>query len=1019
MTPPTQPPEAPTDLPPPPPYEPNDPANDEHHNAPPPAFASRNSTLVAPRGPPAPIEFPTADRPDRPAPSNQPVPKTEYGYPDETAILKQRDAEQNAPTGTHYCSTTTRDNAFTNPYASPAPLPGSTSPVKGGPFSPSQLSQIEPQQDIPSSFNRRSFFRSSVGNLRETLSGSRQSRPRAAPAERTASQMEQFARRLEMQNRSGPSAAEAEKRVMQLRSDAAQASFRAGPRVSTGIFKASCSTDLLFLIDATGSMLSYIEAAKTQVRTIVSDINRTFFNEADVRVAVVAYRDHNDRKPLEFLDFTNDVSEVFKFLNSLIATGGDDVAEDVLGGLDQALKASWKHQTRCIMHIADAPAHGNNLHEMGRHSDHYYGVGTEPHGLQYQTVIKEMMNNKINYIFFRVHTNTDKMSYMFMMIYGMHTTACKLHQENKYALTSAQWLKDQTARNRAEMLRASAKEYMEKKMEDEGGLHFEEVQLGISYSSLRHLVVNSVAASSSRTAVRLSASLSASGGRRNRSSITKSKLGHKTATLSNLDEDEQVDVFEEAREWQSELEIRAVRDNFDSVTLADTIVEADEEEEEEEERPGASAKSKDRNIEFDTGEPQWNKKGWLDQTMHVKAFSPDVIDIAPPTSAVAHTLASSAAVSVPGAGTSILDRMMQSDDNIRISTNELVIHRRTKPFAQGALRLASYARTQESTNPLVVKTFKANGKRLADLAEDMRMQALCKAFALEFNSLVASEEHSLDFIVVTCLQPISSSSEDDECMSLEPMLQNGRYVKYNNNCGSVNDDNNSEVSKAAQAFSHFTFERSQGELLVADLQGIDNVLTDPAIHTRDPHRFVLTDTNLGVDGFKLFFSTHKCNHVCMKLDLKSQAEMFIRNDFVYRTDWPAITYHQAAGTGAGSSTSGSSSKRSKNGPETLVCCSNKLCSKIVRVATARKTAPSFYWCDKCWPQLRLSTVKRVCATPDAYHEFEVSKFFFESQGQLMPQTCADHGGVPSLPVAFEPKSKGLNFFKRRRPGASS
>src|SRR2546430_17504892 len=40
---------------------------------------------------------------------------------------------------------------------------------------------------------------------------------------------------------------------------------------------------------------------------------------------------------------------------------------------------------------------------------------------------------------------------------------------------------------------------------------------------------------------------------------------------------------------------------------------------------------------------------------------------------------------------------------------------------------------RSSTNPLVVKWYKRNGKQLAHVVEDMRCQALCRAFAVEFN----------------------------------------------------------------------------------------------------------------------------------------------------------------------------------------------------------------------------------------------------------------------------------------------
>ncbi|CAK7274504.1 hypothetical protein SEPCBS57363_006198 [Sporothrix epigloea] len=889
-------------------------------------------------------------------------------------------------------------SGWDNPQAAlPTPLsPTNPVPTASRPVSESNSTNVQ-----------RRFLPSSVSNLRETFGRPRSSRMRLTTAERNIKELEQYAQRLEEQNRTSPSAAEAEKRIRQLRDDARVASHKAGPRRSTGIFKASCSTDLLFLMDATGSMSTYIEVAKKQVKNIVSDINRTFFNEADVRVAVVAYRDHGDKDRIEFLDFTTDVGKVFQSLDRLIAKGGDDVAEDVLGGLRQALMASWKHQTRCIMHIADAPAHGKDLHDMDRYADHYYEPRSEPHGIWYDRLIKEMVGKKINYIFFRIFDKTDRMVYKFMQVYGESSTNCKLHEKNKLHREAKSWLDGQVVRKRFKMAEANAREHMQNKMQDEGGLHFEEVQLGDSYGSLRHLVVNSVTASSSRTAVRLMTGLSSDRGRK---SYQKSKV----AKLGNVDEMEEVHNFQNSRVEKPELDSRKSKysaywpPGSDDMSTLGYSVEEDEEggagKEGEEMRMQEQAQAQvKRAYDIDPGDPQWNTAGWLDQTMHVRAFSPDVIDTV-------------MAISI--GYQSILDRMISSDDNICISTNDLVLHRRTKPFAQGALRLACYARTQESTNPLVVKTFKARGKRLADFTEDMRMQALCKAFALEFNSLVASESHSLDFIVVTCLQPIPSdaaestamagngSGDDDvECMSLEPMLLNGRYVKYNNNCGSVNHDNGSEVSKAAQAFSHFTFERSRGALLVADLQGVGNVLTDPAIHSRDPMRFVLTDTNLGDDGFKLFFSSHKCNSVCEKLGLLSEAGMFLEDRFAFRTDWPAATYHhntnapKAAATGA---------------LAVMVCCSNKLCSKMMLASTAKKTAPSFHWCDQCWPQLSSSTVKRVCANPDAYHDFEVSKFFFESQGQLMPRMCLKHGGVPGLPVMLKPKLRDLVSFRRRK-----
>merc|ERR1712232_730552 len=51
-------------------------------------------------------------------------------------------------------------------------------------------------------------------------------------------------------------------------------------------------------------------------------------------------------------------------------------------------------------------------------------------------------------------------------------------------------------------------------------------------------------------------------------------------------------------------------------------------------------------------------------------------------------------------------------------------------------------------------------------------------------------------------------------------LLRGRIVKLNNNSGFVNEAEFGEHSAVAQAFSHFTFDRSHGELMVVNLAGV-------------------------------------------------------------------------------------------------------------------------------------------------------------------------------------------------------
>ena len=85
---------------------------------------------------------------------------------------------------------------------------------------------------------------------------------------------------------SAPTVDLAKFRKLSLKRDTEQANAAAGRRSTDGLFKDACATDLLFLIDTTSSMTPYINAAKEQVKEIVADVKKAFFNESQVRIAV-------------------------------------------------------------------------------------------------------------------------------------------------------------------------------------------------------------------------------------------------------------------------------------------------------------------------------------------------------------------------------------------------------------------------------------------------------------------------------------------------------------------------------------------------------------------------------------------------------------------------------------------------------------------------------------------------------------------------------------------------------------
>lgn len=99
----------------------------------------------------------------------------------------------------------------------------------------------------------------------------------------------------------------------------------------------------------------------------------------------------------------------------------------------------------------------------------------------------------------------------------------------------------------------------------------------------------------------------------------------------------------------------------------------------------------------------------------------------------------------------------------------------------------------------------------------------------------------------------------------------GKYVKYNNNCGWINAKlMGTEEYNILQAFSHFSFCYSLGNLIIVDIQGtkIEGKihLTDPVIHS-DINSYIFGKTNGQSLGISQFFQTHECNIYCHRLNL--------------------------------------------------------------------------------------------------------------------------------------------------------
>lgn len=122
--------------------------------------------------------------------------------------------------------------------------------------------------------------------------------------------------------------------------------------------------DLCFLVDCTGSMSSYIEAVKNNVKQLRDDLVAQY-KGCDIRFAFVRYTDYDQPESTRttFIDFTTLVKEgvaiilvtintllfysnqsaFHSFVSGIVADGGGDSPEDIMGGLNIAFKnLSWR-----------------------------------------------------------------------------------------------------------------------------------------------------------------------------------------------------------------------------------------------------------------------------------------------------------------------------------------------------------------------------------------------------------------------------------------------------------------------------------------------------------------------------------------------------------------------------------------------------------------------------------------------------------------------------------------------------
>lgn len=197
------------------------------------------------------------------------------------------------------------------------------------------------------------------------------------------------------------------------------------------------------------------------------------------------------------------------------------------------------------------------------------------------------------------------------------------------------------------------------------------------------------------------------------------------------------------------------------------------------------------------------------------------------------------------------------------------------PFKIGSRKL-SYMGIFNGSGPLagqkcVVKTVRDGAIKPEDWLLESKGAKVAKTFANHFNKTRQNDE-----LKVTFNTPIMAEIDTmSDCLCINDILgkpkkkwQNSEpvsielYLK-----GKFEDYEYGWVSSSEllvpEAFSHFSWCRSEGSLLVSNLQGVKTSkayhFTGPVVHS-EMKEFGSSDQ--GHEGIKNFFKLHTCNHIC-------------------------------------------------------------------------------------------------------------------------------------------------------------
>ena len=162
--------------------------------------------------------------------------------------------------------------------------------------------------------------------------------------------------------------------------------------------------DLMFVVDTTSSMGSYIQGVIDTIKNIIKEIALKY--KKKVLFGFVAYRDYGEEEYITKPQDLTDEGNILDFVTNIKAAGGHDTPEAVLEGLRDGLNVNWrKNSHRYLIHVADAPPHG------------YLYTANDKDGFESKVTVEEIANKmkefSVEYKLLKCGNNLENMPMVF------------------------------------------------------------------------------------------------------------------------------------------------------------------------------------------------------------------------------------------------------------------------------------------------------------------------------------------------------------------------------------------------------------------------------------------------------------------------------------------------------------------------------------------------------------------------------------------------------------------------------